>query len=120
MGVAVSDIAYFHNVRARIAERMFGVDDIINSLLIALICRGHVLLEGNPGLGKTVLVKSLRDALDLGRESYGRIQFTPDLMPSDITGTERPTSGSGFQLEFARGPIFCELLLADEIKPGYP
>ncbi len=115
-----SDIAYFRAKRAAVGEKMFGVDAIVNSLLIALIMRGHILLEGNPGLGKTMLVRSISDALEIG--GVGRIQFTPDLMPSDITGTRFPVaSGDGhMELKFEKGPVFCRLLLADEINRATP
>jgi MoxR-like ATPase len=97
---------------------MKGIDGIINLLLIALLVRGHVLLEGNPGLGKTALIRSLCAAMDLPKLDVGRIQFTPDLMPSDITGTKMPTESG--QLKFLPGPIFCRLLLADEINRATP
>jgi MoxR-like ATPase len=94
---------------------MFNLRQEIRLCLVAIFTRGHVLLEGNPGLGKTALVKALSRSLDL---TYGRIQFTPDLMPSDITGTEMPDKTS--ELQFRRGPIFKTLLLADEINRASP
>ena len=84
------DLMRLHDVRERIKEDMKGIDGIINLLLIALVVRGHVLLEGNPGLGKTALIRALSSAMDLPGQDVGRIQFTPDLMPSDITGTKMP------------------------------
>lgn len=105
---------------------MYGVDDVVRLCLVALCTEGHVLLEGNPGLGKTSLVRTMARVLKL---PSGRIQFTPDLMPSDITGTLMPKSpgengaGStnhGFDLEFQPGPIFTAFLLADEINRATP
>jgi MoxR-like ATPase len=112
------DLMRLHDVRERIKEDMKGIDGIINLLLIALVVRGHVLLEGNPGLGKTALIRALSSAMDLPGQDVGRIQFTPDLMPSDITGTKMPNDAG--RLEFQRGPIFCRLLLADEINRATP
>lgn len=95
---------------------MYGLGDVVRALMVALLTGGHVLLEGNPGLGKTALVRALCGALGLGRRSMGRIQFTPDLMPADITGTLMPAADGSGRLDFVRGPIFCKLLLADEIN----
>ena len=94
--------------------------EIVEHLFISLLCRGHVLLEGVPGLAKTLLIKTLSDAMDL---SFNRIQFTPDLMPSDITGTEiieeeQGTGKRGFK--FFKGPIFANIVLADEINRTPP
>ena len=118
-----NDIAFFRAKREAVGEAMFGVEAIVNCLMIALLMRGHILLEGNPGLGKTMLVRELSEKLEIG--GVGRIQFTPDLMPSDITGTEIPVpTGSGetksIVLDFKHGPIFCRLLLADEINRATP
>jgi MoxR-like ATPase len=99
----------------KIKKTMFSLDHEIKLCLIAIVTRGHVLLEGNPGLGKTALVKAFSQSLNL---TYGRIQFTPDLMPSDITGTEMPDKNQ--ILKFRRGPIFKTLLLADEINRASP
>ncbi|MCH8328666.1 MAG: AAA family ATPase, partial [Candidatus Marinimicrobia bacterium] len=83
-----------------------------------MLCRGHVLLEGVPGLAKTLIIKTLADTLDL---SFSRIQFTPDLMPSDITGTEIiQESGDGREFKFYKGPIFAQIILADEINRTPP
>lgn len=112
------DLTRLHAVRDRVKEDMKGIDGIINLLMIALVVRGHVLLEGNPGLGKTALIRSLSAAMDLPARDVGRIQFTPDLMPSDITGTKMPNDAG--RLEFQKGPIFCRLLLADEINRATP
>jgi MoxR-like ATPase len=91
----------------------------LDDTLIALIAGGHVLLEGVPGLGKTLMVRTLADALDL---TFRRIQFTPDLMPADLIGTnvviETPNGGKTFQ--FQRGPVFANVLLADEINRATP
>ncbi len=98
------------------ASGMHGMSDTVNALVVALLTGGHVLLEGNPGLGKTALVRALSGALRLGRAAVGRIQFTPDLMPADITGTLMPADDGSGRLEFKPGPVFCNLLLADEIN----
>lgn len=106
-----------------VKQDMFGLDDVIHLCLIALCTKGHILLEGNPGLGKTALVRALSSTLAL---PYGRIQFTPDLLPSDITGTLTPvfaSNGGGETsrgLEFRPGPIFTSMLLADEINRATP
>lgn len=98
---------------------MYGLEEVVRLCLVALVTDGHVLLEGNPGLGKTALVKTLGDILDL---KFGRIQFTPDLMPADITGTYWPDyeGGNERKFDFKPGPIFCNLLLADEINRATP
>tara|TARA_Y100000590_G_C15649714_1_gene988268 strand:+ start:193 stop:1152 length:960 start_codon:yes stop_codon:yes gene_type:complete len=103
-----------------IAKVIIGQREIIDNIFIALLCRGHILLEGVPGLGKTLLIKTLADVMDL---SFNRIQFTPDLMPSDITGTElinqnRETGDREFK--FFKGPIFSNIVLADEINRTPP
>lgn len=96
-----------------------GLDRIIENVLIAILADGHVLVEGVPGLGKTMLVQTLSSILDL---EYSRIQFTPDLMPADITGTNilmEDADGSRF-FEFQEGPLFAQLILADEINRATP
>jgi len=96
-----------------------GQDAIVEGTLIALFAGGHVLLEGVPGLGKTLLVRTLGEALDL---PFSRIQFTPDLMPADILGTNivMETGGGKREFQFQRGPIFAHLILADEINRATP
>ncbi len=103
-----------------ISKIIIGQSEIVEHLFISLLCRGHVLLEGVPGLAKTLLIKTLSNAMDL---SFNRIQFTPDLMPSDITGTEiieeeHGTGKRGFK--FFKGPIFANIVLADEINRTPP
>src|SRR6185503_2415933 len=101
-----------------IARRMVGQADIAGAVAAALLAGGHVLLEGVPGLGKTLLVRTLAETLEL---SFSRIQFTPDLMPSDVTGTNMIVeSAGGRRFEFQRGPIFTHVLLADEINRATP
>src|SRR5213082_1495974 len=106
-------------LRAEIGKVIVGNDEIVEGTLIAIFAGGHVLLEGVPGLGKTLLVRTLSEALDL---SFNRIQFTPDLMPADILGTnlvvENPDGRREFQ--FQKGPIFAHLVLADEINRATP
>jgi len=99
---------------------IIGQQDIIDQLLISLLCQGHCLLIGVPGLAKTLLIKTLAQALDL---QFKRIQFTPDLMPSDITGTEvieEDKSSGKREFRFFRGPIFGNIILADEINRTPP
>jgi MoxR-like ATPase len=99
-------------VREEIAKAVVGQDSVISGLITALLVQGHVLLEGVPGVAKTLIVKSLAASLDL---EFKRIQFTPDLMPSDVTGQViYETRGANFR--FRPGPIFTNLLLADEIN----
>ncbi|MCG3149654.1 MAG: hypothetical protein PCFJNLEI_03119 [Verrucomicrobiae bacterium] len=97
---------------------IFGRTEATTAVTVALICRGHVLFEGLPGLGKTELVRGLAQLLDL---SFRRIQFTPDLMPSDITGSSMLEERDGQRrLVFQRGPVFAAILLADEINRASP
>jgi MoxR-like ATPase len=110
----------YARLRAEVGKAMVGQDDIVQLTLIALFADGHVLLEGVPGLGKTLLVRTLGNALHL---PFSRIQFTPDLMPSDITGTQivledQVTGKRSF--DFKPGPIFHQLVLADEINRATP
>lgn len=109
---------YAQSLVAAVEQKMYGIDHVVKLCIVALYCGGHVLLEGNPGLGKTDLVKQLGNVLALDN---GRIQFTPDLMPSDITGTFLPNFAvSSSKWEFDKGPIFRALLLADEINRATP
>jgi MoxR-like ATPase len=107
-------------LKKEIGKAVIGQDKVIDSLLIALLCRGHALMIGVPGLGKTLMGRSLAKMLAM---EYRRIQFTPDLMPSDITGSdiieEDPETGHR-RLEFFRGPLFTNFLLADEINRAPP
>ncbi len=107
-------------LRVELAKVIVGQDQVIELVLIALLARGHCLMQGAPGLAKTLLISTLARAMEL---SFQRIQFTPDLMPSDITGTEvlqeDPQSGRR-RFEFVPGPIFANLLLADEINRTPP
>lgn len=114
------DIERLRKAKAEIGDRIKGNDTVIDGLFIALFTRGHVLLEANPGLGKTSLMKAFTDALGLSFEDRGRIQFTPDLMPADITGTLMPVENDVTKLAFQAGPIFRSILLADEINRATP
>src|SRR5579884_2994322 len=97
---------------------VLGQDSVVRQAVTALLAGGHVLLEGVPGLGKTLLVRTLGAALDL---SFSRIQFTPDLMPADITGTTvLQEDASGRSFTFQAGPVFAHLVLADEINRATP
>ena len=105
---------------AEISKVIVGQNEIINQMFIALLCNGHILLEGVPGLAKTLLIQSISKVLDL---KFNRIQFTPDLMPSDITGTEiiQENKSSGKrEFQFYKGPIFANIILADEINRTPP
>ena len=118
-GRMVSARRSFEEVKAELGRVVVGHDELIEQVFIALVCGGHCLLEGVPGLGKTLMVRSLAAALNL---SFSRIQFTPDLMPADITGTQMLTDDpSGRKLfDFQRGPIFAHIVLADEINRATP
>jgi len=110
--------ATFERLRASIAEVIVGHEEIVRFALISLLCKGNVLLEGVPGLGKTLLVRTLASALGL---KFSRIQFTPDLMPADIVGTDIITEESGHRhFSFAAGPIFANVILADEVNRATP
>jgi MoxR-like ATPase len=109
----------WRRLQAEIGKVIVGHREIVDGTLVAILAGGHVLLEGVPGLGKTLLVRTLAEVLEL---SFSRIQFTPDLMPADILGTnlvvESPSGRKEFQ--FQRGPIFAHLILADEINRATP
>jgi MoxR-like ATPase len=114
------ELAQLSTLREAIATAVVGQQDVVEQLLIALLAGGHCLLEGVPGLGKTLLVRTLGQALDL---QFRRVQFTPDLMPSDILGTEilEEDHGTGHRhFKFQRGPVFTNLLLADELNRTPP
>ena len=113
-------ISGYNLLRAELGKRIVGQEDVIEQIFIAMAAGGHCLLEGVPGLAKTLLVKSLSEALHL---SFRRIQFTPDLMPADITGTEiiqEDEQTGRRKLVFMRGPIFAQIILADEINRTPP
>jgi MoxR-like ATPase len=109
----------YRSLRAEVGKVIVGHDEVVNQVLVGLFAGGHVLLEGVPGLGKTLLIKTLAESLDL---TFSRIQFTPDLMPGDIIGTniivEDAEARKHFQ--FQRGPIFGHILLADEVNRATP
>jgi MoxR-like ATPase len=109
----------FELLKKEIGKEIVGYDDLVTQVLMCLFARGHVLLEGVPGLGKTLLVRTLARAVNL---EFARIQFTPDLMPADIVGTNVVTvTDSGEKIfRFQRGPVFANVLLADEINRATP
>lgn len=111
--------AHVERVREQIRRVVVGQDEVVEAVLVAILAGGHVLLEGVPGLGKTLLVRTLSRALEL---KFNRIQFTPDLMPADIVGTnvvvETPEGRRSFQ--FQAGPVFANVVLADEINRATP
>lgn len=109
----------YQAVTEMIGRVIVGHDDIVHGVLTAILCGGHCLLEGVPGLGKTMLVRTLSEVLDL---NFSRVQFTPDLMPADILGTNlivEDESGRR-KFEFQKGPVFTQILLADEINRATP
>ncbi|HUN57918.1 MAG TPA: AAA family ATPase [Candidatus Binataceae bacterium] len=108
----------FSKAEAEVGRVIVGHREVIRKVLAALFCGGHILIEGVPGLGKTLLVKTTADVLGL---SFKRIQFTPDLMPSDIVGTQVLTESEGRrEFRFAAGPIFAHVVLGDEINRATP
>jgi len=110
--------AAFARIRAELTKVIIGQTEVIDEILVALFAGGHVLIEGVPGTGKTLIVRTLGQALNL---SFNRIQFTIDLMPADITGTRMLLEQDGQrELVFARGPVFAHVLLADEINRATP
>ncbi len=115
-------VTHFHDIfeklRSEVSKFIVGQKDIIDHVLTAVVCGGHVLLEGVPGLGKTALVNTLAKALHL---KFQRIQFTPDLLPADIVGTQILVEKNGHKVfDFQAGPVFCNVLLADEINRATP
>lgn len=110
---------YFRSLRDEISKVIVGQDEIVDGAIICLLANGHALLEGVPGLGKTLLVKTLAEATSL---RFSRIQFTPDLMPADIVGTNIliETESGSREFRFQPGPIFANIVLADEINRATP
>ena len=110
--------ADFQKVRSEIGKAIVGHEEIVDGVITCLFAGGHALLEGVPGLGKTLLIRSLSEALQL---QFNRIQFTPDLMPADVTGTTIVVEGEGGRdFQFRKGPIFSQIVLADEINRATP
>jgi MoxR-like ATPase len=109
----------FDKIREEISKTIIGQDDVIELLLVAMLSEGHAILEGVPGLAKTLIVNSLAKTMDL---SFNRIQFTPDMVPSDITGTEIVSLASKGERDFRfiEGPVFSNIILADEINRTPP
>src|SRR5215470_5159394 len=109
----------YRAVQAEIAKAIVGHTEIVDGVLTCLFVGGHALLEGVPGLGKTALIRSLSEALSL---KFNRIQFTPDLMPADVIGTNviMETEGGKREFTFMSGPIFAQIVLADEINGATP
>ncbi|MDP4116223.1 MAG: AAA family ATPase, partial [Bacteroidota bacterium] len=107
-------------IKSEISKVIIGQDEIINQMIITLLCKGHCLLIGVPGLAKTMLIKTISEIMNL---KFNRIQFTPDLMPSDITGTEiieEDAASKRRNFKFIEGPIFANIILADEINRTPP
>ena len=109
----------YNKVRDELSKVIVGQDEVIEQVLVAMFARGHALLEGVPGLAKTLLISSIAETLKL---SFKRIQFTPDLMPSDVTGTDiiQESKGGSRAYKFLPGPIFANMILADEINRTPP
>ena len=108
-------VVQYNNFRSEISKVIVGQDEVVKEVLISIFCNGHCLLVGVPGLAKTLLVQTISDTLGM---SFNRIQFTPDLMPSDIVGSEILDENRNFK--FIKGPIFSNIILADEINRTPP
>jgi MoxR-like ATPase len=107
-------------LRQEVSRRIVGQEQVLEEILLALVAGGHALLVGVPGLAKTLMIKSVAEAMRL---DFRRIQFTPDLVPSDITGTEvmEEDAGTGHRsFRFVKGPVFANIVLADEINRAPP
>ena len=110
----------YKNLRIEIAKQIIGQSEVIEQVIISILCHGHALIIGVPGLAKTMLVNTIANILDL---SFNRVQFTPDLMPTDITGTEvieEDLTTGRRNFRFVKGPIFANVILADEINRAPP
>lgn len=107
----------YTSIRAEIGKSIVGQDAIVEGVLVGMVSDAHILLEGMPGLGKTLLVRALSQVLDL---RFSRIQFTPDMMPADVTGTNVLSADGSRRNEFRHGPIFANIVLADEINRATP
>jgi MoxR-like ATPase len=111
-------VEYANRVETEVGRVIVGQGEVVRHVLVSILAGGHVLLEGVPGLGKTMLIRTLGQALDL---KFSRIQFTPDLMPADIVGTEILSDEDGRrEFRFRHGPLFANLVLADEINRATP
>lgn len=123
MSQAIEEAAWFQDkiadLKSALGEVVVGQENVVEGVLVCLAANGHVLLEGMPGLGKTLLVRTLADTLKL---SFSRIQFTPDMMPADVSGTNvlAQSDDGARHFEFRQGPIFANLVLADEINRATP
>ena len=108
----------FSLLEKEVSKRFIGQEKLLRETLVTLVAGGHLLLEGYPGLGKTLLLRTLAEAIG---GKFSRIQFTPDLIPADLTGTEIIVPRDGIpRFEFRKGPVFTNLLLADEINRAAP
>ncbi|HPS83558.1 MAG TPA: AAA family ATPase, partial [Bacteroidales bacterium] len=105
----------YSQLKSEVARVIVGQDEVIDKILISILCKGHALLIGVPGLAKTLMITTIAKTLGL---SFSRIQFTPDLMPSDIIGTE--ILGEDRQFRYIKGPVFAHIVLADEINRTPP